>query len=88
MTLEHEHILGELDNRHPAASSYVDGTNDLHVLLRNTVYTDSPIWVPRIALPQAQLKEREKKLRISGDDNGRSENSLQRICRRKWRRVS
>lgn len=57
MTLEHEHILGELDNRHPAASRYVDSTDDLHVLLRNIVYTDSPIGVPHIALPQALIKE-------------------------------
>jgi hypothetical protein len=60
MTLEHEHILGEPDNRHPAASRYVNGTNDLHVLLRNIVCTDSPIGVPPIARPQASLKEREK----------------------------
>jgi hypothetical protein len=60
MTLEQEHIFGELDNRHPAASRYLDGTNDLHVSLRNIVYTDSPIGVPHIALPQALLKEKEK----------------------------
>lgn len=58
MTLEHEHILGELDNRHPAASRYVDGTNDLHVSLRNILCTDSPIRITHIALPQVLLKEK------------------------------
>jgi len=57
MTLEHEHILSELDNGHPATSRNVDGTDDLHVSLRNLVCTDSPIGVPPIALPQAKIKE-------------------------------
>lgn len=32
-----KHILRELNNGHPAASRHMDGTDDLHVFLRNTV---------------------------------------------------
>lgn len=46
-----EYILRELNDGHPAASGHMDGTDDLHVSLSNTVYTDSPIGVAPITLP-------------------------------------
>jgi len=47
-----EHILRELNDRHPGASRHMDGTDDLHVSLRNIVYTNSPIGVAPITLSQ------------------------------------
>jgi hypothetical protein len=47
-----EHMLRKLNNGHPATSRHMNGTDDLHVSLRNTVYTDSPIDVPPITVPQ------------------------------------
>ncbi len=40
----------------------MDGTNNLHVALHNIVYTDSPIGVAHVTLPNALLKEKEKNL--------------------------
>jgi hypothetical protein len=47
-----EHILRELNDGHPAPSRNMDGTDDLHVSLRNIVYTDSPIRIAPITLPR------------------------------------
>jgi hypothetical protein len=47
-----KHILRKLNNGHPAACRHMDGTDNLHVSLRNTVYTDSPIGVAPITLRQ------------------------------------
>lgn len=47
-----EHILRELNNGHPATCRNMDGTDNLHVSLRNAVCTDSPIDVPPITVPQ------------------------------------
>ena len=46
-----EHILRELYDGHPTPSRHMDGTDDLHVSLRDIVYTDSPIRVTPITLP-------------------------------------
>jgi hypothetical protein len=67
----------------------MDGTNNLDVSLRNIVYTDSPIGVATIAVPQALLKEKEKNFESVGvmmEEVRRS--SHQRIYRRRWRRAS
>ena len=46
-----KHRLRELNDGHPAASRYMDSTDDLHMPLRNIAYTDSPIGVALITLP-------------------------------------
>jgi len=67
----------------------MDGTNNLHVSLRNIVYTDSPIGVATIAVPQALLKEKETNFEsVAAMTEEVRGSSHQRIYRRRWRRAS
>jgi hypothetical protein len=82
-----EHIFRELDDGHPAASRHMDGTDDLHVSLRNIMYTDPPISVAPITLPHTQLKE-GKNFESVAVITEEVMSSHRRICQRRWRHVS
>jgi hypothetical protein len=64
-----ENMADELDDWHPGIVRHMNSTNDLDIVLRNTMHSDFPSGIDHMAIRHGRLVER---LVDDGDNEMRS----------------